>query len=50
MTIGNLNPPSRKLLIRAPIGSRLCIILFDNMASLYDAQEGSDGARAFDIG
>ncbi|KAJ3878910.1 spinocerebellar ataxia type 10 protein domain-containing protein [Lentinula edodes] len=40
----------RKMLTRTPIGARICIILLDDMVKLYDADEGSEGARAFDVG
>ncbi|KAJ3745460.1 spinocerebellar ataxia type 10 protein domain-containing protein [Lentinula detonsa] len=39
-----------KMLTRMPIGARICIKLLDDMVKLYDADEGSDGARAFDVG
>ncbi|KIK61590.1 hypothetical protein GYMLUDRAFT_243286 [Collybiopsis luxurians FD-317 M1] len=39
-----------KLLTRAAIGARICVALLDNMVKLYDADEASDGARAFDVG
>ncbi|KAJ4473682.1 spinocerebellar ataxia type 10 protein domain-containing protein [Lentinula aciculospora] len=39
-----------KILTRTPIGARICITLLDVMVKLYDADEGSDGARAFDVG
>ncbi|GAW09512.1 ataxin-10-like protein [Lentinula edodes] len=39
-----------KMLTRTPIGARICIILLDDMVKLYDADEGSEGARAFDVG
>ncbi|KAJ3855487.1 spinocerebellar ataxia type 10 protein domain-containing protein [Lentinula lateritia] len=39
-----------KMLTRMPIGARICIILLDDMVKLYDADEGSEGARAFDVG
>ncbi|KAJ3935187.1 MAG: spinocerebellar ataxia type 10 protein domain-containing protein [Lentinula lateritia] len=39
-----------KMLTRTPIGARICIILLDDMVKLHDADEGSEGARAFDVG
>lgn len=38
------------MLIDTPVGIRICISLLDDMVKLYDADESSDGARAFDIG
>ncbi|KAJ3732029.1 spinocerebellar ataxia type 10 protein domain-containing protein [Lentinula guzmanii] len=38
-----------KMLTRMPIGARICIKLLDDMVKLYDADEGSDGARAYSI-
>lgn len=38
------------MLTRTPIGARICIILLDDMVKLHDADEGSEGARAFDVG
>jgi hypothetical protein len=40
----------RKMLTSAPVGVRLCICLLDRMVALYDADESSDGGKAFDIG
>ncbi|THU91515.1 hypothetical protein K435DRAFT_232145 [Dendrothele bispora CBS 962.96] len=39
-----------KMLTRTTIGSRICVLLLDNMVKLYDADEGSDGGKAFDTG
>ncbi|KAJ7281931.1 spinocerebellar ataxia type 10 protein domain-containing protein [Mycena rebaudengoi] len=39
-----------KMLTRTPNGARICISLLDNMVKLYDAENASEGARAFDIG
>ncbi|KAJ6624949.1 spinocerebellar ataxia type 10 protein domain-containing protein [Mycena sp. CBHHK59/15] len=39
-----------KLLTRTATGVRICISLLDNMVQLYDAEDASEGARAFDIG
>ncbi|KAF5355327.1 hypothetical protein D9758_006039 [Tetrapyrgos nigripes] len=39
-----------KMLTRTTIGSRLCVSLLDNMVKLYEADEGSDGGKAFDTG
>ncbi|KAJ7132123.1 spinocerebellar ataxia type 10 protein domain-containing protein [Mycena epipterygia] len=39
-----------KMLTRTAIGVRICISLLDNMVQLYDAEDGSEGAQAFDIG
>lgn len=38
------------MLSRTNVGSRVCISLLDNMLKLYDAEESSQGAQAFDIG
>ncbi|KAG0709195.1 spinocerebellar ataxia type 10 protein domain-containing protein [Suillus ampliporus] len=40
----------RSLLTRSRVGARICITLLDRMVSLYDAEESSDGAKAFDYG
>ncbi|KAJ7746864.1 spinocerebellar ataxia type 10 protein domain-containing protein [Mycena maculata] len=39
-----------KMLTRTVAGVRICVSLLDNMVQLYDAEDGSEGARAFDIG
>ncbi|KAF5337508.1 hypothetical protein D9757_014714 [Collybiopsis confluens] len=39
-----------KLLTRTAIGARICVTMLDDMVKLYDADEASDGARAFDVG
>ncbi|KAK7028293.1 Ataxin-10-like protein [Favolaschia claudopus] len=39
-----------KILTRTDIGVRMCILLLDDMVQFYDADEGSDGARVFDVG
>ncbi|KAJ3720947.1 spinocerebellar ataxia type 10 protein domain-containing protein [Lentinula raphanica] len=39
-----------KILTRTSIGARICVLLLDDMVKLFDAEEGSDGARAFDVG
>ncbi|KAJ7623465.1 spinocerebellar ataxia type 10 protein domain-containing protein [Roridomyces roridus] len=39
-----------KMLTRTVAGVRICVHLLDNMVRLYDAEDGSEGARAFDIG
>ncbi|KAF8889372.1 hypothetical protein BD779DRAFT_1662135 [Infundibulicybe gibba] len=38
-----------KMLGRTTIGIRLCISILDNMVKLYDAEEASEGAQAFDV-
>ncbi|KAF8909342.1 spinocerebellar ataxia type 10 protein domain-containing protein [Gymnopilus junonius] len=38
------------LLTRTKVGVRICIGLLDNMVGLHEAEEGSDGAKAFDVG
>ncbi|KAF9074916.1 spinocerebellar ataxia type 10 protein domain-containing protein [Rhodocollybia butyracea] len=37
-------------LTRTAVGGRICVTLLDDMAKLYDADEASDGGRAFDVG
>lgn len=32
------------------MGARICITLLDRIVLLYDAEESSDGAKAFDYG
>nr|GAT42953.1 ataxin-10-like protein [Mycena chlorophos] len=39
-----------KMLTRTVIGVRICVCLLDCMVKLYDADDGTDEARAFDIG
>ena len=39
-----------KMLTRTTIGARVCISLLDDMLKLYDAEESSEGAQAFDVG
>ncbi|TFK39966.1 spinocerebellar ataxia type 10 protein domain-containing protein [Crucibulum laeve] len=39
-----------KLLTKATIGARVCVALLDDMLRLYDADEGTEGAQAFDVG
>lgn len=41
---------SRLLLTKTKVGVRICIGLLDNMVGLHEAEEGSDGAKAFDVG
>ncbi|KAF7309646.1 Ataxin-10-like protein [Mycena indigotica] len=39
-----------KMLTRTAIGVRVCICLLDDMVKIYDAEESTDEAQAFDIG
>ncbi|KAK6992602.1 Ataxin-10-like protein [Favolaschia claudopus] len=39
-----------KILTRTVNGVRICISLLDNMVQLYDADDASEEARAFDVG
>ncbi|KAK0202822.1 hypothetical protein DFS33DRAFT_1385184 [Desarmillaria ectypa] len=39
-----------RLLVHATVGSRICVCLLDKMAKTYEAEEGSEEARAFDLG
>ncbi|KAJ7880331.1 spinocerebellar ataxia type 10 protein domain-containing protein [Mycena olivaceomarginata] len=39
-----------KMLTRTVTGVRICISLLDSMVQLYDADDASEGARAFDLG
>ncbi|KAF5362419.1 hypothetical protein D9756_002436 [Leucocoprinus leucothites] len=39
-----------KLLCKTDVGVRMCVSLLDNMLHLFEADEGSIGAQAFDIG
>lgn len=39
-----------QLLVKSKVGVRICIGLLDNMVGLHEADEGSEGAKAFDIG
>lgn len=38
------------MLTRSAVGARVCVSLLDNMLKLYDAEESSVGAQAFDVG
>lgn len=40
----------RTMLTRTVVGARVCISLLDNMLKLYEVEESSVGAQAFDIG
>ncbi|KIJ62027.1 hypothetical protein HYDPIDRAFT_30846 [Hydnomerulius pinastri MD-312] len=40
----------RALLVTKRVGVRICITLLDRLVSLYDAEDSSDGAKAFDYG
>ncbi|KAG2122107.1 spinocerebellar ataxia type 10 protein domain-containing protein [Suillus clintonianus] len=40
----------RSLLTKTRVGARICITLLDRVVLLYDAEESSDGAKAFDYG
>ncbi|KAG1831254.1 spinocerebellar ataxia type 10 protein domain-containing protein [Suillus variegatus] len=40
----------RSLLTKSRGGARICITLLDRMVLLYDAEESTDGAKAFDYG
>ncbi|KAL0953516.1 hypothetical protein HGRIS_004740 [Hohenbuehelia grisea] len=39
-----------KMLCKTAIGCRICVSLLDGMLKMYDAEEASEGAKAFDIG
>ncbi|KII85837.1 hypothetical protein PLICRDRAFT_114924 [Plicaturopsis crispa FD-325 SS-3] len=38
------------MLSTTPIGARTCITILDRMVSVYEEEESSDGAKAFDLG
>ncbi|KAG5647901.1 hypothetical protein DXG03_007825 [Asterophora parasitica] len=38
------------MLTRTTVGARVCVSLLDDMLKLYDAEESSVGAQAFDVG
>ncbi|KAF9221388.1 hypothetical protein BS17DRAFT_797175 [Gyrodon lividus] len=40
----------RTLLTQTQVGARICLVLLDRMVNLYDAEDSSDGAKAFDYG
>ena len=46
----SLTSPDRQLLTKSKVGVRVCIGLLDNMVRLHEAEEGTDAAKAFDIG
>ncbi|KAF8661318.1 hypothetical protein AX16_001415 [Volvariella volvacea WC 439] len=37
-------------LVRTPNGIRVCVYILDNMVKLHEAEEGTSGAEAFDVG
>lgn len=37
-------------LTTSPMGVRICVCILDDMVDLHDAEEASDGAKAFDVG
>jgi ataxin-10 len=39
-----------KMLTRTTVGARVCVSLLDDMLKLYDEEESSEGAQAFDVG
>ncbi|KAG7443626.1 uncharacterized protein BT62DRAFT_934862 [Guyanagaster necrorhizus] len=39
-----------RLLVHATVGSRICVCLLDKMSKIYEAEEGSEEAHAFDLG
>lgn len=40
----------RSELTTSPMGVRICVCILDDMVDLHDAEEASDGAKAFDVG
>jgi len=51
MRLGEVdNSPGRQLMVESNVGVRIYIGLLDKMVMLHEAEEGSEGARAFDIG
>lgn len=44
------SPERRSLLTKSRAGARICITLLDRVVLLYDAEEYTDGAKAFDYG
>lgn len=38
------------MLSRTAVGARVCIFLLDVMLKLFDAEESTQGAQAFDVG
>ena len=41
---------NRGLIAETRVGARICITLLDRMVTLYDAEDSSDGGKAFDFG
>lgn len=41
---------NRSMLCTNPMGGRISVTLLDRMVTLYDAEEETDGGKAFDIG
>lgn len=37
-------------MVESDVGIRICIGLLDKMVMLHEAEKGSEGAKAFDIG
>lgn len=44
------NKKRTEIMIASRTGVRVCINLLDSMVKLHDAEDQSDGAKAFDIG
>lgn len=45
-----LKKKQRGLIAETQVGARICIALLDRMVTLYDAEDSSDGGKAFDYG
>ncbi|KAF9563954.1 hypothetical protein CPC08DRAFT_299078 [Agrocybe pediades] len=39
-----------QLMTKTQVGVRICVVLLDNMVRLHEADEGTEGAKAFDVG
>jgi ataxin-10 len=40
----------RQLMVKSKVGIRMSVALLDKMVVLHEAEEGSEGAKAFDVG
>ena len=46
----HLDKVFRQLMVKSKVGIRMSIALLDKMVVLHEAEEGSEGAKAFDVG
>jgi ataxin-10 len=46
----HLDKAVRQLMVKSKVGIRMSVVLLDKMTLLHEAEEGSEGAKAFDVG